>query len=572
MKTDQRRQRIVQLLLKEKTVSTRHLVELLQVSEVTVRHDLAELELQGKLIRTHGGAALGSRPDTRPFEFALNQPRAARDDASDLQRIARRAAEMVEDGDAIVLLSSAITRLMADELLTLKSLKVLTNSIHIAAALQRNPDNTVMLMGGQLRSDLDALDGPLAMGALKSFRVQKAFVSCDGLNREQGVADDDLNSAQLKAAVPAFAQQTIVLAPSSSVGRTALMSFAALTQVQHVITGETAQLELIDELRAKGVPVSVCSERVTAISARAQEPQRWRIGFANLNEKQEFAVSVRQSIERAATASGCVDLLIADNAADPDKAVRNARDMLHPNQKVDLLIEYQQDERANYVIMDLFRSARVPVIGVDIPLPGATFFGADNYRAGRIAGDAAVRWINKIWHGELNKVVCLEQPESGQLVAMRIEGQVDSIRNAFGLGKGDLVRCATRGDVEGSQLAAIHALRNIPWGKKVLIVGINADAVMGALAAIESLQRQEHTVAVGQSASLRVRREMARCNPSLIGAVDFAPHRYGEHVIKLALDLLHGQPAPPAVYTEHVLLTCDNVGTLYPETLTTGNE
>jgi ribose transport system substrate-binding protein len=563
MKTDQRRQRIVQLLLKEKTISTRQLVDLLQVSEVTVRHDLAELEREGRLIRTHGGAALGSRPDTRPFEFALNQSRVTRNDAAELQRIARRAAEIVEDGDSILLLGSAITRLMADELLTLKSLKALTNSIHIAAALQRNPDNTVMLMGGQVRGDVDVLEGPLTASALRSVRLQKAFVSCDGLTHEQGVADDDLNSAQLKAIVPDYAQQVIVLAPSSSVGRMAMMRFAKLNQVHHVITDESAQPEVIDELRALGVPVSVCSERVTAVSVRAREPKRWRIGFANLNEKQEFAVSVRQSIERAAQASGCIDLLIADNAADPDKALANARDMLRHN--VDLLIEYQQDERTNYVIMDLFRSARVPVIGVDIPLPGATFFGADNYRAGRIAGDAAVRWITQHWRGVLNKVICLEQPESGQLVSMRIEGQVDSIRSAFGLGKTDFVRCVTRGDVEGSQLEAIHALRHIPWGKKVLIVGINSDSTLGAIRAIESLQRHECAVAVGQSASARVRREMAHGNPVLVGAVDYAPSKYGGHVIQLALDILQGQATPPAVYTEHILLTCDNVAALYPE-------
>ena len=453
MNTDQRRQRIVQLLLKEKVLSTRNLIDLLQVSEVTVRHDLAVLEREGKLIRTHGGAALGSRPDTRPFEFALNQPRATRDDAADLQHIARRAAEMVEDGDSILLLGNSVTRLMAEELLTHKSLKVLTNSMHIATALQRNPDNNVMLMGGQIHNDLDTLDGPLALGALKAFRINKAFISCDGLNHEQGAADDDLNSSQLKAAVPASAQQTIILAQSSAVGRVALMSFAALSDVQHVVTGEAASGEIIDQLRAKGVPVSVCSERVTAVGTHARQPKRWRIGFANLNERQEFAVAVRQSIERAADDTGCVDLVIADNAADPEKALDNARDMLR--HKVDLLIEYQQDERTNYVIMDLCRSARLPVIGVDIPLPGATFFGADNYRAGRIAGDAAVRWIKTHWHGELNKVVCLEQPESGQLVAMRIEGQLDSIRNDFGLGKGDFMRCATRGDVEGSQLAVI---------------------------------------------------------------------------------------------------------------------
>src|SRR5207253_7643479 len=67
----------------------------------------------------------------------------------------------------------------------------------------------------------------------------------------------------------------------------------------------------------------------------------------------------------------------------------------------------------------------ISVIAIDIPLPGATFFGADNYRAGRIAGDAAARWIREYWNGKLDKLVCLEQPESGPVPAARIQGQIE---------------------------------------------------------------------------------------------------------------------------------------------------
>ena len=566
MKVSARHQQIVDLLLQNGVMTVAQLVELLQVSEVTVRNDLRALERQGRLIRTHGGAAIGSLPRTRRGRPpAPRQPEGA-GLADGLLRLAQRAAALVGEGETVLLLNSPVAQAMVDELLKIRSLPVLTNSLHIASALQRNPANTVMLVGGQLRADGDTLDGPIAMHAVSHLRVQKAFLTCDGLDREHGFADDDLASTQLKAAILDYAQTVIVLAPADRVGRSALMSFASTGQVQHLITTEGAPLPLLNDLRAAGVQVTVCSPRLTQIAAEAGPSQRWRLGFANLTEKHEFAVAVRQGLEQAAKERGSIELVMADNASDPDIAVANARELLDPARgRVDLLIEYQQDEHANYVIMDLCRSAGVPVIAVDIPASGAVYFGVDNYRVGSIAGDAAVRWIQQRWDGRLDKVVCLEQPESGVIPATRIQAQLDRLQAAFHLAEADIIRCDTHGDLEASPRAAIQALRNIPWSKRVLMIGINFNSALGSLAAAEALDRQEHTAVVSQNASARIRQELLRRNPMLIGAVDYFPQHYGAKLLPIALDLLEGRPTPPAVYTEHLLLTSANVRQVYPE-------
>lgn len=563
MKVGARQQRIIQYLLQSGAASVQQLVEMFQVSEVTIRNDLRTLEQQGKIIRTHGGATIGNFSRTALNRGGLGDQTNGRDQFDGYQRIAQRAVSLVGEGETIVLLSSPIALAMVEELLKVRSLTVLTNSLHIATTLQRNPANTVMLIGGQLRGDGDTLDGPIAVHTLEALQVQKAFLTFDGLNLRQGLADDDIVAAQLKAAIPASAQTVIAMGLADRVGRSALMSFAGNDQIHHLITTEGAPNSVLNELRAAGVQVTVCSHRLTQIAVDAGQAHRWRIGFANLNEQHEFAVSVRQGIEQAVKDAGSIELIMADNAGDPEAALANAQEMLE--KRVDLLIEYQQDEHINYILMDMCRQAGTPVIAIDIPLPGATYFGVDNYRAGSVAGEAAVRWITKHWGGRLDKVVSLEQPESGSVPGSRIQAQIDKLKAAFDLSDGDFIHCDTHGGLQDSQLAGIQALRHIPWNKHVLFIGINFNSALGSLSAAETLDRQANTAVIAQNASVRIRRELLRRNRMLIGAVDFFPQQYGAKIVPLALSILEGRPVPPAIYTDHLLLTSQNVSQVYPE-------
>lgn len=107
-----------------------------------------------------------------------------------------------------------------------------------------------------------------------------------------------------------------------------------------------------------------------------------------------------------------------------------------------------------------------------------------------------MRWIRKYWNGQLDKVVCLEQPESGAIPATRIQAQLDKLRAAFALAEADIIHFDTHGDLEGSQVAATQALRNIPWSKHVLLLGINFNSALGSLAAAQALDRRESTVVI----------------------------------------------------------------------------
>ncbi|NJM40869.1 MAG: substrate-binding domain-containing protein [Anaerolineae bacterium] len=574
MKSRERQEQLLAHLLKRGSARLGDLRERFQVSEGTIRNDLRELERQGKLIRTHGGAttvkakyrgAITSN-GTNNEEDSISERRFAQ-----IQHIAHRAVELVNEGDSILLSGGETTRAMVDELLPKKGLTVITNSVEIAQQLSHNPSHSIVLIGGQVHFNSDSVDGPMASGMLERMRVGKAFIDCEGVSAAQGFASNYIADAQVKASMASCADSVVMLATHEALGKLALMSFASLNQAHHLITTHTTHNEngngiasdAMNALMTAGVRISLCGERITEVCADCPPDHTWRIGFANLTEDQDFSAKVRQSVERAAQALGNIELVLADNASDPHMALQNGRRMLEAN--LDLLIEYQQDERTNYMLMDMFRADDMPVIAVDIPMPGAVYFGADNYRAGRMAGEAAAAWITKHWGGKLDKIVCLEQRESGSIPAARIQGTLVTLRNVINVKDNDVVYCDTHGMLDESRTAATNALRNIPWGKKVLFIGINANSALGALEAAEVLGRQSCTAVVSQNASRRVRSELRRNNPMLIGAVDYFPEAYGDRIMQLAVGLLSDRPVPPATYTDHALITHMNVQRFYPD-------
>jgi ribose transport system substrate-binding protein len=564
MKPQERQELILAQLLENHSLHIDELRERFQVSEGTIRNDLRALEAQGKLIRTHGGAvSTATRSHSAKGSSKTAGDPHAQNNQSHHAAIARRAKEMVTEGDVIALSSGPIAMAMAQELLPMKSLVVLTNSLEIASTLSHNPQHTVILIGGQMQAGHDGLFGPLAATVLERMRVGKAFIGCDGISTAQGAACNDLADAQVKAAMAACADTVVMMSLGEAVGRLALMSFATLNQVTHLITTNDGLPEAVNALIGAGVRVSMCGDKITEVCVDCPEDRKWRIGFANLSEGQDFTAAVRQSIEKAVHGMSNIELLLANNEADPNAAIENAKRMIEA--KVDLMIEYQQDERTNYVLMDMFRSAGVRVIAIDIPMPGAVYFGADNFRAGRIAGEAAVKWVREKWNGRLDKIVCLEQSESGSIPAARVHGALVTLRSVFNLRDADILHYDTRGGLDESRASATQALRNVPWGRNVLFVGINANSAIGALEAAEVLGRHPCTAVVSQNVSRRIRRELRARNPMLIGGVDYFPQIYGERVMQVALNLLQGQSVAPATYTEHLLVTTENVDFIYPD-------
>ena len=290
----------------------------------------------------------------------------------------------------------------------------------------------------------------------------------------------------------------------------------------------------------------------------------YRVGFANLTEEMVFAQQVRRSLERAAAHEfDNVELLIRDNQLNRQVALGNA-DWFVANE-VDLVIEYQIDALAGNIIMDKFNQAGIPVIAVDIPLPGATFYGADNFRAGYLAGEVLGGWIRNHWQGRLDVLLKLEMPEVGPVTSARLLGQQVGLESTLGfLGDEQIISLDCPGVLDAAVERVQQILPTLADDARIGIVGINDEAVLGALIAFERAGRLSQVVAVGQNADRLGRTALRRPNYPFIGTTRFGPEHYGEELLLIALKILKGEAVPPAVYNQHVVITRENIDEYYP--------
>jgi ribose transport system substrate-binding protein len=287
----------------------------------------------------------------------------------------------------------------------------------------------------------------------------------------------------------------------------------------------------------------------------------YRIGFASQSEEFAFSRLVSESIQTSAY-DARIDLLILNNRYSAAAAVRNAE--LFVREHVDLVIEFQTSQERATTVSSRLVNASIPIIAIEIPHPSATYFGANNQRAGMIAGKALAHACQERWKGNFDELVLLELPAAGPLVHSRLTSMVSEIRRAFPEIAADKIRYINgNGRLDDSMEAMRRYLRR---GAKqnILLGAVNDPSCLGALRAMEEAGRGSDCLAVSHNGSLEARLEMRRPGSSLIGSVAYFPEQYGEAVIRLALDKLQGKTVPAASFIKHELLTRETVDSLYP--------
>ena len=289
--------------------------------------------------------------------------------------------------------------------------------------------------------------------------------------------------------------------------------------------------------------------------------RRYRIGYASQGRNASFPREVGTSLVRAAEAAK-IELVVVDNRYDGRTALRNADQLIR--EEVDLVIEFQSDESVAPAIAGKFMEAEVPMIAVDIPHPGATYFGANNYEAGLIGGRHLGRWANKHWEGQADEALMIGIARSGSVPQARVRGM------AAGLGETlrHMDRCRVSqldGDGQfGESLAAVRKHIRTSKAGRVLIGAATDPSALGAARAFEEAGRAAECAIIGQNAEPEGRLELRVARTRLIGSVAYFPEKYGEGLIRLALDILARKAVPPAVFTKHQLVTPENVDHYYP--------
>lgn len=231
MLANQRREKILELLQEDGSAKVMKLSKLFKVSEVTIRQDLEKLEGEGLITREHGGAFL-KNVDVNVKSFTLlNQ-----DNLGKKQMIGKKAAELVETGDVIILDSGSTATEIARNLVGRSGITVITNGLNIAMMLGAQTGIDVIVTGGEFKPPTLSLTGQKAADFFEKIHVDKLFLATAGISLRSGLTYPSISDIVVKKAMIDAADVTYLVADSTKIGKNAFASLGALSLIDYIIT------------------------------------------------------------------------------------------------------------------------------------------------------------------------------------------------------------------------------------------------------------------------------------------------------------------------------------------------
>src|ERR1700685_484719 len=254
---EERRFRIREILSRERTVTASDLIRDLGVTAATVRRDLAVLEKEGVLLRSHGGAV--SRTSSTNFQPSYEA--LGRSNRAEKQAIAREAERLILDGETVFLEGSTTVYELARTLLHPNRLTVITNCPPIVDEFQRSQHVSVISTGGELQKDVFYLSGVWAQRALAEIRVDKAVMGVSAIDPSSGICTASQAEAQIKKMILKSARVSIALADHSKFGNQGFAYVGPVTDIDILVTDSLTDPQYLRPLREAGVELILADLR-----------------------------------------------------------------------------------------------------------------------------------------------------------------------------------------------------------------------------------------------------------------------------------------------------------------------
>lgn len=297
--------------------------------------------------------------------------------------------------------------------------------------------------------------------------------------------------------------------------------------------------------------------------APSEAPAAMRVGYISLGDAIPFVKLVSDSIQEEADKAG-VEIVLCDSEIDAAKALACAQNL--KVQQVQAVLNFQLYEDSSPEICAAYGD--LPTIAIDIhqaPCEVA-FMGADNTLAGELAGNYVGEALKVENDCEYETLVTLDTKGAGATTEARVNGMIAGFEEACG----EIPEAKFRSlDVGGTTDLALtkfgDTLTAIEPGGIIVVLSLNDDMSLGALAAARTAGRETELRLAGQGADPTSWKEIA-CNPQWLADTAYFPERYGTILIPAVVELLSGGTLPENLFVEHDVITKDNVRTLYPET------
>ncbi len=252
---EERRSKLLELVRERGFAALPDLAELLTVSESTVRRDLEALEDAGHAKRTHGGVFYtGASPKLPHFD----QLQPANWDKK--RAVARRAAELICDGDT-VLLDGGTTTYEVARLLVGRPLQIVTNSLPVANLFASNATTDLVLLGGYVYPRTGVSLGPYANEMLERLNVRRTVLSVAGIN-ERGFYNSNLLLVETERAMMKAGEEVIVVADSTKFGHQSLSHLAPLNEASQLVVDDGISADWKRKVEAVGVRLTIAATAV----------------------------------------------------------------------------------------------------------------------------------------------------------------------------------------------------------------------------------------------------------------------------------------------------------------------
>lgn len=269
MPAQARRLQIIDILSRagNGAVSVASLARQLGVSEMTIRRDLDWLEKHSILSRVHGGAVayhagFSEGSEEKSFDTRLKESN------NQKKSIGWAAAQLVHDGDRIILDAGTTTQQIARQLGGKSDLTVITNNLAVASELSRYPQIDTILLGGNLKHQELCTVGPMVKEGVGVLAVDKFFLSASGFSIRNGVTDQDMREAEVKQAMMHSSSEVILVADSSKYGVTKLVRVCPIQRVNKIVTDGNLSPAAIAELEMEGIEI-LTPDRMAQNSVRS---------------------------------------------------------------------------------------------------------------------------------------------------------------------------------------------------------------------------------------------------------------------------------------------------------------
>ncbi len=252
MTKEERHEMIMEELIKHGSVQVSDLVSKLNVSAVTVRKDLTDLEKSDKLYRSHGKAVLvnpyiNNRPVNEKEKLAADEKHA----------IGREAARLITRNDSICIASGTTVHALARNIQPIQKLTVVSASLAVSNILSQHDNIDIIQLGGMLRHSSLSVVGEFAMRVLAQCSFSKLFLGVDGIDMDYGITTTEMREASLNQKMIAAAQKTIVLADSSKFGRRGFAKIADIDAVDIIITDAGVSPKVVKRVEDRGIELII---------------------------------------------------------------------------------------------------------------------------------------------------------------------------------------------------------------------------------------------------------------------------------------------------------------------------